>query len=71
MGVFFIRIHLQAIALIRALKCPLGLDNIFFGSTGGRSLNPNTHQKSIFCAFLPTAGSLALSICPVHPGAES
>jgi hypothetical protein len=47
------------------------LDNKFFGSTGALTVNPNTHQKNIFCARLHMAAGLALYICPERPGAAS
>jgi hypothetical protein len=50
---------------------PMKLDNIFFESTGAFTVNPNTHQKSIFCARLHMAAGLALYICPERPGAAS
>jgi hypothetical protein len=34
-------------------------------------VNPNTHQKSNFCARLHKAAGIALSICPARPGAAS
>jgi hypothetical protein len=37
--------------------------------TGARTVNPNTHQKFIFCARLHTAAGLALPVCPERPGA--
>jgi len=47
------------------------LDNIFFEFTGPLTVNPNTHQKFIFCARLHMAAGLALYICPERPGAAS
>lgn len=49
----------------------VGLDNNFLAPTGGTTVNPNTHQKSNFCARLHMAVGLALSICPARPGAAS
>lgn len=49
------------------------LDSICFQSSGHTTLNPNTHQKSNFCAGLHQAAALALfiRICPDLPGAAS
>ena len=47
------------------------LDYIFFEFTGPLTVNPNTHQKFIFCARLHMAAGLALYICPERPGAAS
>jgi hypothetical protein len=47
------------------------LDNNFFESTGAGKVNPNTHQKFIFCARLHMAAGLALCICPGQPGTAS
>jgi hypothetical protein len=47
------------------------LDNAFFAATGPFTVNPNTHQKFIFCARLHMAAGLALYICPERPGAAS
>jgi hypothetical protein len=50
---------------------PVKLDNIFFESTGADKVNPNTHQKFIFCGRLHMAAGLALCICPGRPGTAS
>jgi hypothetical protein len=34
-------------------------------------VNPNTHQKFIFCARQHMAAGFALPICPGRPGAAS
>lgn len=47
------------------------LDNVHFRRTCGATVNPNTHQKFIFCASLHRAAGLALYICPERPGAAS
>ncbi len=47
------------------------LDNNFFWRTRGSTVNPNTHQKYIFCARLRMAAGIALYICPERPGAAS
>jgi hypothetical protein len=53
------------------LKSAVALDNNIFERTGSGKLNPNTHQKSYFCARLHMAAGLALYICPGRPGAAS
>jgi hypothetical protein len=56
----------------RAPLKPAGLDNAVFGSTV-KLVNPNTHQKSSFCARLKQAAALAwyVRLCPERPGAAS
>jgi hypothetical protein len=46
----------------------VALDNIFFESTGGVTVNSNTHQKIIFCVRLHMAAGAALYIFPGLPG---
>lgn len=50
---------------------PAGLDNNTFKFTGDLTVNPNTRQKSSFCARQQVAAGLALYICPERPGAAS
>jgi len=47
------------------------LDSICFRRTFRPTVNPNTHQKFIFCARLHMATGFALYICPERPGAAS
>lgn len=45
------------------------LDKAYFADTRATAVNPNTHQKSIFCARLHMAAGAALYIFPARPGA--
>lgn len=54
-----------------AHKIVMVLDKLFFGNTGGGSLNPNAFQKFSFSTLLHTAVGLALYIFPGQPGAAS
>jgi hypothetical protein len=52
-------------------KSTMKLDNLSFRRRRGTTVNPNTHQKIIFCARLHPAVGLALCIFPGQPGAAS